>query len=86
MNNSILYRVCNNGDDKQDSQIMVPKQLREHVMKLSHDSIMGGHLGVNKTLERIKVVFYWPDMAGAVVRYCKSWDICQKTISKGRVS
>ena len=62
----VLYRVCNKGDDKQTSQIMVPEPLRDHVMKLSHDSIMGGHLGINKSLERIKAVFYWPDMAGDV--------------------
>ena len=66
---------------------MIPKQLREHLKKLLHDSIMGGHLGINKTLQqRIIAVFYWPDMVGDVMRYCKSCDICQKTISKGRIS
>ena len=64
MKKCIPYRVCNNGDDKQDNQILVPEQLREHVMKLLYDSIMSGHLGINKTLERIKAVFNWPDMAG----------------------
>ena len=66
MKKGIIYRVCNNGDDKQESQIVVPKLLREHMMKLSHDSIMGGHLGINKTHERIKAIFYRPDMAGAL--------------------
>ena len=86
MKMDVLYRVCNKGGDKQMSQIMVPESLRDHVMKLSQDSIMGGHLGINKTLEKIKTVFYWPDMAGDVGRYGKSCDICQKTISKGRIS
>ena len=82
----VLYRVCNKGDEKEMSHIVIPESLRAHVMKLLHDSIMGGHLGINKTLERINSVFYWPDMAGDVMRYCKSCDICQKTISKGRMS
>ena len=44
------------------------------------------HLGINQTLERIKAVFYWQDMAGDVSRYCYSCDICQKTFSKGRIN
>ena len=86
MKKGILYRVPNNGKDKKESQVMITKLLGGHMMQLSHDSIMGGNLGSNKTLERIKAVFYWPDMVGDVMRYCKSCDTCQKTISKGRMS
>ena len=29
--------------------------------------------------------FYWPGMYEDVARYCRSCDICQKTLSKGTV-
>ena len=86
MKKDVLYRVCNKDDEKDMSQLVIPESSRVHVMKLSHDSIMGGHLRTNKTLDRITSVFYWPDMAGDVMRYCKSCDIYQKAISKGRMS
>ena len=30
--------------------------------------------------------FFWPGICGDVARFCKSCDICQRTIQKGRVS
>nr|KAG5701661.1 hypothetical protein BaRGS_027819 [Batillaria attramentaria] len=41
-------------------------------------------LAINKTLDRIQGVFYWPDMGGDVTRFCRSCDVCQKTVSKGK--
>ena len=66
-------------------QILVPNPLRGQVMKIAHDSIFGGHLGIQKTLDKIRSNFYWPGMNGDVQRYCQSCDICQKTIRKGDV-
>jgi len=47
---------------------------------------MGGHLGVKKTKERVLREFYWPGVNSDIRRFCRSCDICQKTISKGRVT
>ena len=55
-------------------------------MELAHDSIMGGHLGIWKTVDRILNNFYWPAIHTDVLRFCRSCDICQRTIRKGSVS
>ena len=84
----ILYRVFHSPKYNQGlpvKQVVVPKPLREQVMCLAHDSIMGGHLAVKKTVDRILTIFYWPDIHGDVSRYCRSCDICQRTVSKGKV-
>ena len=52
-------------------------------MSVAHDTITGGHLGIKKTREEIMSNFYWPGMYEDVARYCRSCDICQKTLSKG---
>ena len=44
------------------------------------------HLGIKKTLDRVVSEFFWPGVCGDVVRFCKSCDICQWTIRKGRVT
>ena len=54
-------------------------------MSVAHDTITGGHLGIKKTREKIMSNFYWPGMYEDVARYCRSCDICQKTVSKGTV-
>lgn len=73
-------------EKKEVSQLAIPESLRENVMKLAHDSIMGGHQGVKKTYDRVTAHFFWPGVHGDVVRYCRSCDVCQRTVSKGRVT
>ncbi|KAK7096255.1 hypothetical protein V1264_005571 [Littorina saxatilis] len=84
----ILYRVFQHprvNGGKPLRQVLVPQPLRRQVMEVAHDSIMGGHLGVKKTSDRIQAAFYWPGLHADVTRFCRSCDICQKTIPRGRV-
>ena len=55
-------------------------------MRLAHETLMSGHLGTKKTLDRFVAEFFWPEICGDVARFRKSCDICQRTIQKGRVS
>ncbi|KAJ8349857.1 hypothetical protein SKAU_G00249870 [Synaphobranchus kaupii] len=45
---------------------------------LAHTHLLGAHLGVEKTLERIKTRFYWPGVKKAVEDYCRSCPDCQQ--------
>ena len=38
-------------------QVMVPVQLRPRIMAVAHGSIMGGHLGIKKTTDKIESAF-----------------------------
>ena len=85
---SVLYRsykhpYVNGG--KPIRQVMVPTPLRRQLMEVAHESIMGGHMGVKKTADKIQKAFYWPGIQGDVSRHCRSCDICQKTVNKGSV-
>ena len=42
-------------------------------------------MGIKTTVDKIQTVFYWPGIQGDVTRYCKSCDVCQKTVNKGSV-
>ncbi|KAJ8029627.1 hypothetical protein HOLleu_29069 [Holothuria leucospilota] len=68
------------------TQVVVPKQYRAQVMKLAHESILGGHQGANKTTKKVLSNFYWPGVLADVRRYCQSCDLCQRTAPKGRVT
>ena len=65
---------------------MVPEGFRENVLKLAHETLLTEHLGIKKTLDRVVSEFFWPGVYGDVARFCKSCDICQRTIRKGCVT
>ena len=81
----LLYREFTKGN-KVTLQLVVPEGFREKVMRLAHETMMSGHLGTKKTLDRVVAEFFWPGICGDVARFCKSCNICQRTIQKGRVS
>ena len=84
----VLYRSYKHphvNGGKPIRQVMVPTPLRRQLMEVAHESIMGGHMGMKKTADKIQKAFYWPGIQGDVSRHCKSCDICQKTVNKGSV-
>ena len=82
--NGILYRRLKRSGQNSD-QLVVPEQFRDAVMELAHDSLMSGHLGIQKTTARIQGNFFWPGMSVQIARFCRSCDACQRTVDKGRV-
>ncbi|XP_062599575.1 uncharacterized protein LOC134261133 [Saccostrea cucullata] len=88
MLNGFVYREYQTKTEsgKSYKQLVVPKKFREIVMKLAHESIMSGHLAISRTSSRILSEFYWPGLQTDVKLFCRSCDICQRTIQKGKVS
>ena len=76
------YRHPHLNGGKAIRQVMVPTPLRRQLIEIAQESIMGGHMGVKKTTDKIQKAFYWPGIQGDVSRHCKSCDICQKTVKK----
>ena len=70
---------------KSSNQLVVPKGLRQQVMSVNHESAFSGHLGAKKTEVRILAIFFWPGLRQRVIRFCRSCDVCQKTVKKGNV-
>ena len=81
----LVYKQLDVNGGKPLKQVMVPVPLRNQIMELAHGSIMGGHLGIKKTVDKVQSAFYWPGIQGDATRYCKSCDVCQKTVNKGSV-
>ena len=81
----LLYRQFTKGN-KVTLQLVVPVGFREKVLRLAHETLLTEHLGIKKTLDRVVSEFFWPGVCGDVARFCKSCDICQRTIQKGRVT
>ena len=67
------------------NQLVVPKELRRQVMSVNHESAFSGHLGAKKTEVRILPNFFWPGLRQDVIRFCRSCDVCQRTVKRGSV-
>ena len=86
----IWYRIRQRKDDVGDprQQILIPKSFRvrvERVIELAHYSLFRGHLEVKKTEDRIQTNFFWPGLHENVTSFCRSSDVCQKTVARGSV-
>ena len=55
-----VYRHLYVNGGKTLKQVMVPVQLRSRIMEVAHESIMGGHMGIKKTADKIRSAFCWP--------------------------
>ena len=58
------------------SQLVVPVQKRQDLIKQFHDSLFAGHLGITRTVFRLLDRVYWPGLRRDVQTYIKSCTIC----------
>ena len=77
LHNNLLYYQWSNNFTKQ-SLFLVPKTLKEKVMQMSHDIPLSGHLGVSKTLHKIRMSCFWRGMSFDIKAYCKACHVCNK--------
>ena len=65
MVDGILYRVLPSnipGGPKNFFRIAIPDSLKPLILEQCHDNIQAEHLGVHKTYERIREMYYWKGM------------------------
>ena len=55
---------------------MVPDALKQPLLRENHDSSLGGHLGVHKTMSKLKRQYYWRGMSHDVRTFIKSCPAC----------
>ncbi|KAM7406893.1 hypothetical protein PAMA_002878 [Pampus argenteus] len=59
------------------NQVVVPQRFQPEVLKLAHDNLLAGHLGVNKTYDRVLRCFFWPGLKADVRNHCRTCHVCQ---------
>jgi len=63
-----------------EGKVYVPKdeKLRAKIVKLHHDTLIGGHGRQWKTVELVTRNFWWPGITKEVKRYVEGCDACQR--------
>ncbi|MCW5672650.1 MAG: DDE-type integrase/transposase/recombinase [Hydrogenophaga sp.] len=60
-------------------QIVVPKSMKQEILQLHHDSLLGGHFGRARTYERLRERFWWPTMIKDTYHWTDSCQKCQES-------
>ena len=66
----LMYRQFTKGN-KLTLQLVIPESFREEVLRSAHVTLMSGHLGIKKTMDRVLTEFFWPGVCGDVSRFWK---------------
>ncbi|UYV60625.1 hypothetical protein LAZ67_1001700, partial [Cordylochernes scorpioides] len=57
--------------------LVVPRVRRRDILKEYHNHMICGHLGVTRTMNRLKDKYFWPSMLKDVVEYVRTCHLCQ---------
>lgn len=72
----VLYRKTRHMGNE-ELALAVPRSLRREILVSYHDHVTAGHLGIRRTLEKIKRRYFWPKMFSDITRYVLSCPDCQ---------
>lgn len=72
----VLYIQWYTEFEEKQLRLVVPEKYRGTVMKYYHDIPTAAHLGSEKTLGKIKQIFFWPCMKQYVKEYIHQCDRC----------
>jgi len=75
----VLYQTYHPGPSEEAITVpILPSSFHQEALTLSHDINTAGHLGIEKTLDRLHKNAYWVNMVRDVERYCRNCTTCQK--------
>jgi transposase InsO family protein len=76
LKNDILYYSGGRGN-RNRLRVVVPVKSRNKIIEENHDKPTAGHLGVNRTIDRITKNYYWPRMRKSIYHYVQTCEPCQ---------
>ncbi|XP_050046446.2 uncharacterized protein [Dermacentor andersoni] len=79
----LLYRHYRDRKGRILDPLFVPTKYREDLMSLCHGNGWSGHLGINKSKERLLMEYYWPGCFKDIENFVRSHDACQRSGKPG---
>jgi putative transposase len=78
LENDVLWIRFHRPEIGSRSIICLPRELHKTAIEYMHSSWYGGHCGALKTVERILLYFYWPNIHNDVKTHISQCERCQK--------
>ena len=77
ISNGVLYREWHEVSGNTRLQLVLPEIWRNEVTNLLHDNVCAGHLGINRTIARVRARFYWVGYKQDILNKCNTCHVCQ---------
>jgi hypothetical protein len=75
----LLYHRLRKPREPEVHRLYIPSgELRAQLLREAHDVPISGHLGRDKTLDKLQRSMFWPKMAATVQEYVRTCPQCQK--------
>ena len=58
--------------------LWTPPCIRKEIVDYAHTSFVGGHAGIDKTMDRLLTQYYWPSLMNDVTMYIHRCHVCQQ--------
>ena len=78
----LIRTIPGHGKVSPVKQIVLPNALRDEILHQLHDLRISGHMGKQRTIDRVKERFYWPGLALDVARWCAQCTQCARRKGK----
>ncbi|UYV80142.1 K02A2.6-like, partial [Cordylochernes scorpioides] len=65
--------------------LVVPRGRKKDILKEHHNHMICGHLGVTRTMHRLKDKYFWSSMLKDVVEYVRTCHLCQSRIGSNQL-
>ena len=77
---NILYHVGKENRFETDPflQLVIPLKLVNTVLECFHDDLGGGHVGLEKTYQKIRTKYFWINCYKNVIDYVTKCEVCQR--------
>ena len=78
---TLSFYLCVPGDElkytgdkkKGPRQVVTSEEMVKDILRQYHSNPLGGHSGINNTLDKIGRLYYWVGMKGDVKEYVSYW-------------
>jgi ribosomal protein L21E len=78
INNHLLYKKDRRKKTRGKLLRVLQKHEIEPVLFMLHNHPMGGHLGVDIVFNKVREIYYWPQMYNNIKEYIRACDSCQR--------
>ena len=82
MINGMLYRIYippTMKESKAIPQLVVPQNLKKKLLKMHHDDILSGHIGVKRMIYVMKKRYHWSGMIKSIQSYVAQCESCSRS-------
>ena len=78
--NELLYHIERGTKTRPHTkmQLVLPPSCRKLVLQDAHDGFLGGHLGIEKTTDKVMKSYFWPTMLKDIMQYVQSCETCNR--------